>query len=82
MGPPPREGRRSGGDRGRLTVPDVLFLLMGIAFLGALYPVFWGFYTDNLTYLSPGAKYLFQLMLPLLLLVIYTIVFRNAVGGG
>lgn len=69
-------------DRGRLTVPDILFLLMGVAFLGALYPVFWGFYTDNLSYLSPGAKYLFQLMLPLLLLVLYTIVFRNAVGGG
>lgn len=69
-------------DRARITIPDILMLLMAFAFLGALYPVFWGFYSDNLSYLSPGAKYLFQLMLPLLLLVIYTVVYRNAVGGG
>ena len=67
--------------RGRLTVPDVIFLLASVAFLGALYPVFWSGFRANINLLSPGTAYLFQLILPLAIIVLLSVVYVKAAGG-
>jgi hypothetical protein len=65
-------------DRGRLTVPDVMFGLMAMAFLGALYPVIADGMTANATVIPPAADMLLTLFLPLLLLVFFSTIYLKA----
>ncbi len=67
--------------RARLTIPDVVFTLLALAFLRALYPVFWDGFEANLSEMRPGTELLFQLMLPLLVLVLLSVVWVKAIGG-
>jgi hypothetical protein len=64
--------------RGRLTVPDVMFGLFTMAFIGALYPVFMDGYQENLNVIPTEAELLLQLMLPLSLLVFFAIIYLKA----
>jgi len=64
--------------RGRLTVPDVLYGLMAMAFLGALYPVVSKGMSANSDVISAGADWLLQLFLPLLLLVLLSVLYVRA----
>lgn len=67
--------------RARITLPDVLFLLMSLAFLAALYPVFRTFFERNAGEFSSGAAFIWQLTLPLAILVFLTLMYRKAVAG-
>lgn len=69
------------GERARLTVPDVLFLLLSFGFLAALYPVFWDGLQANADKMSTGTAYLFQLLLPFAILVLFTMIYATAVRG-
>ncbi|WP_225334248.1 hypothetical protein [Halomicrobium urmianum] len=69
-------------DRARITVPDVAMFLGAIAMVGALYPVFAAGLEDNLGQMDQGTIYLFRLMLPLMVLVIFGLIFRKAAAGG
>lgn len=67
--------------RGRVTIPDVVFALMSLAVLGALWPVFRSSLADNAGEVGTGTGYLFGLWLPLAILVFLTMIWRAAVGG-
>lgn len=70
-----------GSDRGRLTVPDVALLLASLAMLGFLYPVFQSGFSDNLGQIDAGAAWLFRLMLPLAILVMFSMLWLKATSG-
>lgn len=67
--------------RGRITVPDVVFLVFTLAVLGSLYPVFTDAFSSSTSVLSLGESYLFQLLLPFAVLVILATIWRKAIVG-
>lgn len=67
--------------RARITLPDVLFLLMSLAFLGALYPVFMDGFRENVSIMSTGTAYLLQMVLPLAVLVLLSVIYVKAIAG-
>lgn len=68
--------------RARLTVPDVFFVLMTLAFLGALYPVFWSLLEGTAApHMGAGALFLWQLILPFGLLVIISVIYMKGTAG-
>lgn len=69
------------GDRGRLTLPDLIFILMGLAYLGALVPVFYTMLDQNIGSFDTGTALLFQVFIPLLIIVFLTHYYVKAVGG-
>lgn len=75
------EDSRCTDERGRLTVPDLAYVLASMAFLSAIYPVFWESFNQNVSEMSTGQAYLFQLILPLALLVLFSIIFVKATAG-
>jgi len=70
-----------GQERGRLTVPDVAFLLMSLAVLRALYPVYDTVFLGNLGELSTAEAWLARLTLPLALLVLFSMLWLKATAG-
>lgn len=69
-------------DRGRITLPDVLFLVFGVALLGALLPVFYELLGQNASEFSTGQALLWQALPPALLIVMFALIYITAVGGG
>lgn len=76
-----RETAQGGRQRARITIPDVLFLLMTLAFVAALWPVFADFLTANSGELGQGEMMLYTMILPLGLLVVFTIIYQKAIRG-
>lgn len=68
--------------RARLTIPDVMFLLFSVAILGALFPVFQDLMNKHAASMSTGEAYLLQLVLPLIIVVLFSVVFVTAIAGG
>lgn len=69
------------GNRARITLPDVLFALFSLVVLGGLYPIVWESLQANAAQMSTAELYLYQLVLPLALLVFLVSIWRTAVGG-
>lgn len=69
-------------DRGRLTLPDLAFITVGIALIGVMYPAVMSTYNANATELSTGEALLYQLMLPAIILVFMAVIYRTATTGG
>lgn len=69
------------GNRGRMTLPDLMFGLASLAVLGALYPVFWDSIQARAGEMTTAQLYMYQLILPLALLVFLGGLYRKAVGG-
>jgi hypothetical protein len=67
--------------RGRLTLPFVVYILMAMAVLAALYPVFAEFYAQNVGSMTQGTRLIFQLVLPLGILVLLTLIYVKAGVG-
>jgi len=68
-------------ERGRLTLPFILYILLAMAFLGGLYPVFADLYAQNVGTMTQGTRLIFQLVLPLSVLVLLTLIFvKSGVG--
>lgn len=74
----PRQDRDR--DRGRLTIPDVVVVLVVLFFVGALFPLYRSSVADVAAEVSTGVLLLAGFLLPLLLLVVFYSVFRRAVG--
>jgi len=70
------------GNRARLTLPDVLFVLMSLAFVGALWPVVAAALQTNAGVMSTGSSYIYQLLLPVAILVLFSVIYLKAVAGG
>lgn len=69
-------------ERGRLTLPDVLYVLMTVAFIGALWPVVMDAIEENHAEMSTGAEYIYLLVLPLGVLVLLSVIYLKATAGG
>jgi len=68
--------------RGRITIVEIVTSLFALGFVAALWPVVQDGLESNLGVLSAGEAYLIQLLLPLMLLVLLTVVFVTANAGG
>lgn len=69
-------------ERGRLTLADVAEATVVIAFLGGLASVFFTSLDDAAPYLSVGEAYLWQLVYPLMAVVLLAVIWRKATAGG
>jgi len=70
-------------DRARITVPDIVMTVGVIAILGILYPVLSDAISTQSSTMSTPTAFMFQIMLPMALLVILARIFQKAtVGGG
>jgi len=69
------------GTRARLTIPDVAYLLMSLAILAALYPVWKSGFVSNISQISTSTAWLWRLMLPLALLVLFSMIYLKATAG-
>lgn len=68
--------------RGRLTLADLAEATVVIAFLGGLASVFFTSLDGAAPYLSPGEAYLWQLVYPLMAVVLLLVIWRKATAGG
>lgn len=68
-------------DRGRLTVPDIVFALMAVAFLGALWPAVYSGYQDAQPLMSTGTELLYLLIPAIIVLVLLFTLVRKSVRG-
>jgi hypothetical protein len=68
-------------DRARITIPDVIEVLVVLFFIGALWPVLRAGYAANSDIVPQGAGVLGLFILPLALLVTYFAVFRRTIRG-
>lgn len=68
-------------DRARLTLIDLVYILMALAYLGALYPVFSSSLESNSDSIAPGPGLLLQLILPITVLVLLTVIWVKTIGG-
>ena len=67
--------------RGRLTVPDIVFVFATLAFGSPLIVVFYDSLDANAGQLGTGEAYLFLLIGPLLALVLLSTIWLKAVRG-
>ena len=68
--------------RGRITIVEIATSVFALGMVAALWPVVQDALESNLGLLSAGEAYLIQLLLPLMLLVLLTVVFVTANAGG
>jgi cytochrome c biogenesis factor len=68
-------------DRGRLTLPGLVILLLAFAYLGALYPVYSDLLNGTVGDLSTGEAFVYQMFLPWILLVVLLVQFRRVEGA-
>lgn len=69
------------GDRGRLTVQDLVYVVMSLGFLAALHPVLMDALESNTDTISTGPLMLMRLILPLAVLVLLWMIWRKATIG-
>jgi len=67
--------------RARITITDIVFALMTIAFVGALWPVFFDAYQGTAADLTTGTEMLYLLILPVIVLVLIFKLYQKAVRG-
>lgn len=72
---------RVGDRRARLTIPDLMRVVMAMAVFAALWPVV-QHGLDNSSGLSTGDAYLLTLAAPAILLVLLVLSYRASLGGG
>ena len=72
------------GDRGRLTIPDLAEALVALAFLGGLAGVFYSGLNSASGYsiFGTGEQYVWQLFMPLAVVVMLAVIYRKATAGG
>ena len=68
-------------NRGRLTLPDVVFVLATLAFMTPLYLVLSDGLDENAAQIGDGTAYLIQLILPMAVLVMLALIWAKAVAG-
>lgn len=68
-------------ERARITVPDVIFVLMSIGFLAVLFPLLRDIMATHAGEISTGAAWLYIMILPMALLVLFSQIFRKASEG-
>lgn len=68
-------------ERARITLADLVYVLMSLGFLAALYPVLSDGLEQNAGEIGVGAQYLMQLILPLSILVLLWMLWRKALVG-
>jgi len=69
-------------DRGRLTLTDILFLLIAIVAIRAFYPIFDDLLIQNAPMMDRGTQLLLQTLLPVAILVLLGYIYlRSGVGA-
>lgn len=69
-------------DRARLTLVDVVFLGASIAVLSALVPPLYDLLNQQASQLGTGELYLFQLVVPGIVLTLLVVMLATAATGG
>jgi len=69
------------GNRGRITIVEVITSVAALGFLAALWPVVADALDAQAPIMSTGTVYIFRLVLPLMLLVLLSLIFTAARQG-
>ena len=70
------------GARGRLTPVDIVYIAVSVAVLAFGVQPLYKVMSANSDVIPTGALYLFQIIVPTLALVLLSVVFIIAIGGG
>jgi hypothetical protein len=68
-------------DRGRLTIPDAVYVFAALAVFGVLFPVFRTAIDSQAATLTRGEQLLALAVVPLMLLVMFLLYYVKATGG-
>lgn len=68
-------------NRARLTLTDVIYLLLALAALAALYPVFSTLLTAVTPNLSEGEQLIYSTVLPVSVMIILSVMYIEAQAG-
>jgi hypothetical protein len=68
-------------DRARITIPNLLFWLMAMAFLGALAPVFFEALRAASSEAGEGTLLMYRLLFPIAVIVLMGVIWRTATAG-
>jgi hypothetical protein len=69
------------GDRGRLTIVDVVFIAVSVAVLAALAPAVYTLLQQQAGELGTGSGYLFQMVVPGIVATLLVVTYATATGG-
>ncbi len=69
------------GNRGRITIVEVITSVAALGFVAALWPVLSDALDAQASIMSTGTVYIFRLVLPLMLLVLLSLIFTAARQG-
>jgi hypothetical protein len=67
--------------RGRITIPDVVFVFAVLLVLSELWPVVWALLNANAGEMRTGTVYLFRLILPFSGLVLLAMIYVKSLAG-
>lgn len=68
-------------DRARITIPDVVFVVVSIGMIAVLWPVLRDRLAANADVIATPTAWLFLLILPMALLVLISVIFKTAAAG-
>ena len=69
------------GDRARLTVTDVLVLLLALAAIAAIYPAYVEVLDTHASVMSTEVELVFRAVLPVMLIIILSVIYLESVSG-
>jgi hypothetical protein len=70
-----------GDRRGRITIPDVVFVFAVLLVLSELWPVVWALLNANAGEMRTGTVHLFRLILPFSGLVLLAMIYVKSLAG-
>ncbi len=66
--------------RGRITLPDLMFIVASLAFLSVLWPIM-NDVLEQSKDLGTGAHYIFLLVMPVGVIVLFAAIYRSSIAG-
>jgi hypothetical protein len=67
--------------RGRITLPDLVFIVASLAFLAVLWPIMAEVLDGAASDLGTGEAYIFLLVMPVGIVVLFAAIYRTAIAG-
>lgn len=71
-----------GETRARLTIADLMHVVLAVAILGGLAPIYYESLNHAAPHLTTGGGFLWQLFYPVATLVLFGVIWRKAAAGG
>lgn len=67
--------------RARLTITDIVVVLLALAAMAAIYPAYDGLLADHGHLLNDGQMLIFQTIMPVMLIIVLSVLYLESVSG-